>query len=112
VRDILFFIIFSFLLLPIAHGYLPNETFQQMNRPKTGTSLPLLRSKSRTMVQAARQSSVLLQIAGTVVGAIGSDHTGAVLGSCGFAQQSRPLWIQYRQVLSSASFGFRFLLLP
>jgi len=109
VRDILFFLIFSFLLLPIAHGHLPNEIFQRMNRSKTAISL---RSKSRTMVQAARQSSILLQIAGTVVGAIGSDHTGAMLGSCGFAQQSRPLWIQYRQVLSSASFGFRFLLLP
>lgn len=55
------------------------------------------------MVQIARQSFVLFQIAGAVVGAAGGDHIGAVHGPRRSTQQSRPLWIQYRQVLSFAN---------
>lgn len=62
------------------------------------------------MVQIAWQSSVLFQIAGAMVGAAWSDHTGAMHSPRGTVQQPRPIRIQHRQVLSSRII-FLFLLL-
>lgn len=62
-------------------------------------SLLLLHSKPRTMVQTARQSFVLFQNSGTVVGTTGCDHIGTMFSACGNTQQSCSLWVQHRQVL-------------